>query len=100
METDGRGGFDSIDDFTDFASDHFDDEIGQEATVSIEIANTTFRIPLNEFRQQDNIQLSKRGNTYYVILSGTEPQMTVGSGRNKRSLFEEINDLPQPSDLF
>lgn len=100
MEADGRGGFDSLDDFVDFASDQFEDDVEQRATVSIEIANTTFRIPLNEFRQQDNVQLAKEGNTYYVILSGTEPQMTVGSGNNKRSIFEEIEDLPRPSDIF
>ena len=94
------GAFDSLDDFVDYASEEFDDEIGQEATVSVEIANTSFQLPLNDFQQQDNVQLAKEGNTYYVVLSGTEPQMTVGSGRNKRSLFDEIDDLPRPSDLF
>lgn len=94
------GGFDSLDDFMDFASEQFDDDIEQEATVSVEIANTSFQIPLSEFRQQDNVQLAKEGNTYYVVLAGTEPQMTIGSGRYKRSLFDEIDDLPRPSDLF
>ncbi|WP_313696076.1 hypothetical protein [Halorarum halobium] len=94
------GAFDSLDDFVDYASEEFDDDIGQEATVSVEIANTSFQLPLSEFQQQDNVQLAKEGNTYYVVLSGTEPQMTVGSGRNKRSLFDEIDDLPRPSDLF
>lgn len=98
---DGEDGeFDSLDDFVDFTSEEFDDEVGQEATVSVEIANTSFQIPLSEFRQQDNVQLAKEGNTYYVVLSGTQPQMTVGSGRNKRSLFDEIEDLPRPSELF
>jgi hypothetical protein len=96
----GEDSFDSLDAFTDFASEEFDDEIGQEATVSVEIANTSFQIPLSEFQQQDKVQLAKEGNTYYVVLSGTEPKMTVGSGRNKRSLFDEIDDLPRPSGLF
>ncbi|WP_254824897.1 hypothetical protein [Haloglomus halophilum] len=98
---DGKdGGFTSIEDFVDYASREFDDDTGQEATVSVEIANTSFQIPLSEFQQQDNVQLAKEGNTYYVVLSGTEPQMTVGSGGNKRSLFDKIDDLPRPSDLF
>lgn len=100
LETDGRGGFDSIEEFSDFAAEQFDDDVEQEATVSIEIANTSFHIPLTEFREQDNVRLAKEGSTYYIILSGTEPQMTVGSGRNKRSLFDEIVDLPRPTDLF
>ncbi|WP_255152846.1 hypothetical protein [Halorarius halobius] len=98
---DGEDGeFDSLDDFIDFAAEEFDDEVGQEATVSIEIANTSFQIPLSEFQQQENVKLAKEGNTYYVVLSGTQPQMTVGSGRNKRSVFDEIDDLPRPNDLF
>ncbi|KAA9396285.1 MULTISPECIES: hypothetical protein [Halobacteriales] len=96
----GDGEFDSLDDFTEFVAEEFDTEVGQEATVSVEIANTSFQIPLSEFQQQENVQLAKEGNTYYVVLSGTQPQMTVGSGRNKRSVFDEIDDLPHPSDLF
>jgi len=101
QRADGEDGeFDSLDDFTDFVSGEFDDKLGQEATVTVEIANTSFQIPLTEFQQQENVQLAKEGNTYYVVLSGTEPQMTVGSGRNKRSLFDGIDDIPRPSELF
>lgn len=104
-ENETSAAYPTYQDFTDGGPITLDDADGTEADVdqgdvSVRIAGKSIRVSISELRESDNVQLARDGDRFYLLLSDLQPELTVGSGNGKRSLVDDLSNVPDIRDLF
>jgi len=104
-ENETSAAYPTYEDFTDGGPITLDDADGTEVDVdqgdvSVRIAGKSIRVSISELRESDNVQLARDGDQFYLLLSDLQPELTVGSGNGKRSLVDDMSNVPDIRDLF
>lgn len=104
-ESESSAAYPTYQDFTDGGPITLDDADETEVDidqgdVSVRIAGKSLRVSIRELRESENVQLARDGDQFYLLLSDLQPELTVGSGNGKRSLVDDLSNVPDIRDLF
>jgi hypothetical protein len=72
----------------------------ENGEVTIRIAGRSLRVSLEELRDSRNVQIARDGDQFYLVLSDIEPEVTVGSGQGRKSVFGTLDGVPNVEDIF
>lgn len=72
----------------------------ENGDVTVRIAGRSLRVSLEELRESHNVQLARDGDQFYLILSDIEPEITVGSGQGRKSVFADLDGVPEIDEIF
>ncbi len=72
----------------------------ESGDVTVRIAGRSLRVSLEELRESRNVQLARDGDQFYLVLSDIEPEITVGSGQGRKSVFADLDGIPDIEDVF
>lgn len=91
--------------YSSFTQTDFNEEYGdgfEKGTVSVKFAGEQLRLPIEKIKEDDRVKLarSQDNDQYYLILSDSNPEITVGQSSSEKSLFGELSDLPVINNIF
>ena len=93
--------FSDFEDFENSSEDLFDDDTHFQGEVQLSIGeHRQFRVSLRELKNQEDVILARDGDQIYIILSGATPQITIGSGDQKKSVFGSLDGIRELSDVL
>lgn len=97
---DGEGALANVSSTSDFQSlpDTVEDDSLLDGNVKIEIGGIEVDVPLTDLAE-DRVQLAKKDNTYFVILSGGVPDIQAQEGSRRHDVFPNLSDFDDIEDV-
>lgn len=100
-QSDEDAAFSDYEEFKEESDELFEDQTHLQGEVQLSIGDQRqFRVSLRELKAQEDVILARNGSEIYVILSGATPQITTGSGDQKKSVFESLEGIRELSDVL
>lgn len=100
--SDGRGPFPDVDSTgeLDQLPNEVDNQDLLDAKVNLEISGIELDITLGDLTDGSTVRLAKKDGTYFVILTGGEPDIQAVDQNGKHAVFPDLNDFEELDDVL
>lgn len=98
---DGEGPLATVSSTADFRDlpDSVEEDSVLDGKVKIEISGIEVDVPLSDLAE-DRVQLARKDNTYFVILSGGTPDIQAQEGSQRQDVFPNLDDFEELDDVL